>query len=97
MTRIALLTETERDAAVGSLPDWRLTDDRTAITRNFRFADFNAAFGFMTQVALLAERADHHPDWSNSWNRVEITLTTHAAGGLTTRDIALATAIDALR
>ncbi len=93
---IARLTDPEREAALAVLPEWTLRDDGLAIVRRFRFADFGAAFGFMTRVALLAEKADHHPEWSNVWNRVEITLTTHDAGGLSTRDVAMAKAIDAL-
>jgi 4a-hydroxytetrahydrobiopterin dehydratase len=76
-------------------PGWRLSDDGLAITRRFVFADFNAAFGFMTRVALAAERADHHPEWSNVYNRVDIRLTTHDAGGVTERDFALAAVADA--
>ncbi len=91
-----LLSDAEREAALESLPDWRWDEERRAIARSFRFADFSAAFGFMTRVALAAEQADHHPDWSNSWNRVEIALTTHSAGGLTQKDIDLASRIDAL-
>ena len=90
------LSDAERADALDGLPDWDLDDSRDAISRSFKFKDFNEAFGFMTRVALLAERANHHPDWSNVWNRVDILLTTHDAGGLTTRDIALAQAIDAL-
>ena len=85
-----------RDAALESLPKWRLSDDGLAIERSFKFADFSEAFGFMTRVALLAEKADHHPEWTNGWNRVDIALTTHDASGLTNRDLALAKAIDAL-
>lgn len=75
-------------------PGWRLSDDGVAIARQFKFADFREAFSFMTQVALAAERADHHPEWSNVYNRVDIRLTTHDAGGLTERDFALAAAVD---
>ncbi len=85
-----------RTALARDLPDWVMADDRDAITRTFRFADFNAAWGFMARVALLAEKQDHHPEWSNVWNRVEITLSTHDAGGLSVRDVMLARAIDAL-
>ena len=91
---IAQLTDTERAAALAALPAWTLREDGLAITRIFRFADFAEAFGFMTRVAILAEKADHHPEWFNVYNRVEITLTTHDAGGLSTRDVALAGAID---
>lgn len=93
---IARLTEQERSAALSRLPGWQLDTAREAIRRSLRFADFSAAFGFMTQVALAAEKLDHHPEWSNVWNRVEISLTTHDAGGLTTRDVALAEIIERL-
>lgn len=78
------------------LPGWTPAAGRDAIARTFRFKDFSEAWGFMARVALLAEKHDHHPEWSNVWNRVEITLTTHDAGGLSARDVALARAIDAL-
>ena len=90
------LTEAERDAALAALPEWRLRADGLAIERALKFADFNEAFGFMTRVALLADKHDHHPEWSNVYNRVAITLTTHDAGGLSERDVAMARAIDAL-
>lgn len=93
---IAQLDEAARAALPATLPAWRLAEGRDALTRSFRFADFSEAFGFMARVALLAEKQDHHPEWSNVWNRVEITLTTHDAGGLSARDVALARAIDAL-
>ena len=77
--------------ALKSLPDWRVADDaRPALTRTLRFADFNAAFGFMTRVALTADKMDHHPEWSNVYDRVEVLLTTHDAGGVTDKDVALA-------
>jgi 4a-hydroxytetrahydrobiopterin dehydratase len=76
-------------------PDWQLSDDGLAITRQFKFADFRQAFAFMTHVALAAERADHHPEWSNVYNRVNLRLTTHDAGGVTERDFALAAVADA--
>lgn len=82
-------------AALGAeLPEWRLDGER--LLRSFRFRDFVEAFGFMSRVALLAERADHHPEWSNVWNKVDIALTTHDAGGLSQRDVALARQIDAI-
>lgn len=81
-------------AALAALPDWTFDPGRHAIGRTLRFADFNAAFAFMTRVALQAERADHHPEWRNVYDRVEIVLTTHDAGGLTERDLALARFID---
>ena len=90
------LTDAERDEALGALPEWRLRDDGLAIERELKFADFNEAFGFMTRVALLADKQDHHPEWFNVWNRVEITLTTHDAGGLSARDVKLAKAIEGL-
>lgn len=84
-------------AALGrDLPRWAMVEGRDAIARTFRFADFSAAWGFMARVALLAEKQDHHPEWFNVWNRVEITLSTHDAGGLSKRDVALAQAIDVL-
>jgi 4a-hydroxytetrahydrobiopterin dehydratase len=93
---LAQLTEAERGAALASLSEWSLRDDKLAIVRRFKFADFGEAFAFMTRVALIAEKADHHPEWSNVYNRVEITLTTHDAGGLSRRDVEMAGAIDAL-
>jgi len=93
---ITELTEAEREAALAELPEWSLAREGKAIARSFRFADFSAAFGFMTRVALLADKADHHPEWSNVYNRVEIELTTHDAGGLSVRDVAMAKAIDRL-
>ncbi len=83
-----------REALARDLPGWTLVEGRDAILRRFRFADFSAAWGFMARVALLAEAQDHHPEWSNVWNRVEIILTTHDAGGLSARDLRLAKAID---
>jgi len=90
---IAKLNENEIGARLAALPGWQRQGD--GIERRYKFADFTAAFAFMTRVALLAEKADHHPEWSNVWNRVDIRLTTHDAGGLTARDFALAAAIDA--
>lgn len=91
-----LLSDEERVALLASLNGWSEGADGRSITRSFSFPDFVGAFGFMTRVALLAEKADHHPDWSNSYNRVEISLTSHDAGGLTDRDARLARAIDGL-
>lgn len=93
---VARLTEAEVAALLAELPQWALSRGGAAIARSFRFRDFSEAFAFMTRVALLAEQADHHPEWSNVYNRVEITLTTHDADGLSQRDAALAQAIDAL-
>ncbi|MBS0254118.1 MAG: 4a-hydroxytetrahydrobiopterin dehydratase [Proteobacteria bacterium] len=91
---IPRLTDAETAALLAELPGWNLRDDGLAITRSFKFADFNAAFGFMTRVALYADKADHHPEWFNVYNRVEITLTTHDAGGLSARDAAMARVIE---
>lgn len=86
-----------RALALADLPEWTVVSEAAeGISRRFTFADFNAAFGFMSRVALLAEKADHHPEWSNVYNRVDILLTTHDAGGLSQRDIDLAKAIEAL-
>lgn len=88
------LSEAERADALEALDEWEHDEARDAITRTITFSDFAEAFGFMARVALVAEKMDHHPEWSNVWNRVEILLTTHDAGGLSTRDIVLAEAID---
>ena len=89
----AKLTGAARTQALASLPKWQEVPGRDAIKRSLKFADFNQAWGFMTRVALAAEAMDHHPDWSNSWNKVTINLVTHSAGGLTANDVALATKI----
>ena len=91
---IPQLTDGERIEALSHLPGWDLRQDKAAISRNFQFRTFSQAFAFMTRVALLAEQQDHHPEWSNVYNRVSITLTTHDAGGLSARDIKMAQAID---
>ena len=90
------LTGAERDAALAELAaaGWAHEPGRDAVSKAFRFKDFNAAFGWMTRVALLAEKADHHPEWSNVYNRVSVTLTTHDAGGLTVLDLDMARAMD---
>lgn len=93
---VAKLTEAERSALPDLAPLWTLQESRGAITRSFIFKDFSAAWGFMSRVALLAEQQDHHPEWSNVYNKVDITLTTHDAGGLSARDIRMAKAIDQL-
>ena len=93
---IPRLSDSEVAALLTELPDWILRADGKALERGFKFADFNAAFGFMTRVALYADKHDHHPEWSNVYNRVEITLTTHDAGGLSQRDAAMARAIAAM-
>lgn len=90
------LDDAERAGLAQRLPQWRVLPDRDAIARTFKFKDFNAAFGFMTRAALVAEKMDHHPEWFNVYNRVDVTLSTHDAGGLTGRDVALAEAMDKL-
>jgi 4a-hydroxytetrahydrobiopterin dehydratase len=90
------LTEAETTGLTSRLPGWTLSNGDKAIRREFRFRDFNEAWGFMTRVALLAEKQDHHPDWSNVWNTVRIELSTHDAGGLTANDVKLAEAINGL-
>jgi 4a-hydroxytetrahydrobiopterin dehydratase len=93
---VAKLDLAERAAALRELRDWREAKGRDAIERSFTFKDFTEAWGFMAKVALLAEKQNHHPEWFNVWNRVDITLSTHDAGGLSQRDVKLAKAIDAL-
>lgn len=90
------LNEAERSEALAALPQWRPRADGLAIEREFKFRDFSEAFAFMARVALIAEKHDHHPEWSNVYNRVAITLTTHDAGGLSDRDVTMARAIDGL-
>ncbi|MEI9983453.1 MAG: 4a-hydroxytetrahydrobiopterin dehydratase [Aliidongia sp.] len=90
------LSGVARDQALAELAGWTLVQGRDAIQKSFRFKDFNQAFGFMAQVALLAEKADHHPEWFNVYNKVDIVLTTHDADGLSARDVKLAKAIDAV-
>ncbi|HEY0625693.1 MAG TPA: 4a-hydroxytetrahydrobiopterin dehydratase [Allosphingosinicella sp.] len=89
------LGSAERAEALAGLPDWSWDETRDGISRSFAFCDFSEAFAFMTRVALAAEKADHHPEWSNVWNKVDILLTTHSAGGLTRKDIDLARTIEA--
>ena len=91
---MSLLTGEERAEALSGLPGWTYDEERRGIGRTVRFADFSEAFAFMARVALAAEKADHHPDWSNAWNRVDILLTTHSASGLTGKDVALAGEIE---
>lgn len=88
------LTESERERLLPTLDGWTFDPERDGIRKQYRFGDFTQAFAFMTRVALLAEKADHHPEWSNVYNRVDILLTTHDANGLSMRDISLAQAID---
>lgn len=91
---MAKLESGARQAALTELPQWRDVQGRNAIARKFEFRDFNTAFGFMTRVALLAEKLDHHPEWSNVYRTVEVTLTTHDAGGVTDNDIRMARAME---
>ena len=81
-------------AAIARLEGWHAAEGRDAIEKEFKFKDFNAAFGFMVRVALYAERNDHHPEWFNVYNRVEVTLTTHDSGGVSDKDVALAHFMD---
>ena len=85
-----------RADALGGLAGWQEVDGRDAISRTFKFANFDEAFGWMTQVAKVAEEMNHHPEWFNVWNRVDVTLSTHDAGGLTELDVALAKRMDEL-
>jgi 4a-hydroxytetrahydrobiopterin dehydratase len=93
---MAVLTASEREEALAGLAGWSPDEGRNGIARSFTFADFGEAFAFMTRVALAAEKADHHPDWSNVWNRVDILLSTHSAGGITAKDMKLAARIEAI-
>jgi 4a-hydroxytetrahydrobiopterin dehydratase len=90
------LTGAARAAALAKLTGWTEVDGRDAISRKFTFKDFNEAFGFMARAALIAEKLDHHPEWFNVYNRVEVTLATHDAGGVTERDLTLAQEMDRL-
>jgi 4a-hydroxytetrahydrobiopterin dehydratase len=83
-----------RQSALRDLPQWKEVQGRDAISKRFEFKDFNAAFGFMSRAALVAEKMDHHPEWFNVYNKVDVTLSTHDAGGLTEKDIALAKAME---
>jgi 4a-hydroxytetrahydrobiopterin dehydratase len=94
MTMPKRLSTAARDEALATLTGWRLTEGREAIAKRFVFRDFSEAFGFMTRVALLAETMDHHPEWSNVYKTVEVTLSTHDADGLTELDVKLARAMD---
>lgn len=94
----ALLSAEEKAAALDTLPGWAMAEGRDAIEKSFKFSDFNAAFAFMTRAAATAEEMDHHPEWFNVYNRVDVTLTTHDAGqgesGVTEKDIRLARAME---
>ena len=90
------LSDEARKAALAKLDRWTEVAGRNAISRKFTFRDFNEAFGFMARAALIAEKLDHHPEWFNVYNKVEVTLATHDAGGVTERDLALAEAMNRL-
>ena len=90
------LARSDAESAFGKLDGWEFDRDGDAIRKVFKFADFSEAWGFMNRVALIAESADHHPEWFNVYNKVDITLTTHDAGGLSERDVTMAKAIEAL-
>jgi 4a-hydroxytetrahydrobiopterin dehydratase len=90
------LTGSTRRSALAKLDGWSEVEGRDAITKKFAFKDFNEAFGFMARAALIAEKLDHHPEWFNVYNKVEVTLATHDAGGVTERDVNLAEAMDRL-
>jgi 4a-hydroxytetrahydrobiopterin dehydratase len=94
MGRPTLLTGKEREKSRSSLNGWSDVEGRDAIRKTFKFKDFNEAFGFMTRVALIAEKMDHHPEWTNVYNRIDVTLSTHSAGGLTELDTELARKMD---
>ena len=93
---MTVLSEAERASALEGLDGWEAHDSGKAIRRAFKFKDFSEAFGFMTRAALAAEAMNHHPDWSNSWNRVDVSLTSHDAGGVTRRDFELASKLNGL-
>ena len=93
---IAQLTEDERTQALADLPNWTYDNDRGALFRHLELADFSAAIGLMMRIAIEAEKADHHPEWANVYNRIDIWLTTHDTGGVSERDVRLARAIDIL-
>lgn len=92
----AKFSDSQRKKALKDLKGWKVWEDRDAIWKTYKFKNFVEAFGFMSSSALIAERMDHHPEWSNVYNKVEVTLTTHDAGGLTQNDIDLAKAMDRL-
>ncbi len=92
----AKLAGKARTLALASIKGWKKVRGRDALQKSFKFADFNEAWGFMTRVAMAAEKADHHPEWSNVYNKVEIVLSTHEAGGLSEKDVALAKVIDSV-
>ena len=87
-------TDQEIDASLTALPGWTRVAGRPAIAKSYKWADFSEAWAFMSRVALLAEKMDHHPEWLNVWNRVDITLTTHDAGGVSLLDLTMAAGIE---
>jgi len=91
-----ILSKSDRASALAKLKGWHEADGGKAITKTFAFDDFSGAFGFMARVALIAEKMDHHPDWSNSYDKVVVRLSTHSAGGVTDADVLLAEAMDAI-
>ncbi len=91
---VDLLSGPERAKALAGLDGWQEVEGRDALAKTYKFKDFNAAFGWMSRVAMIAEQLDHHPEWFNVWNKIDVTLATHEAGGVTERDIALATRMD---
>ena len=93
---MTVLGQSERDAALAGLEGWCFDEGRNGIAKSFTFADFGEAFAFMTRVALEAEKADHHPEWSNVWNKVDVLLSTHSDGGVTAKDMKLAAKIEAI-
>ncbi len=97
MSRPAKLDAAARAAALASLPDWREVPGRDAITRTFKLKDFSEAWGFMSRAALAAESMNHHPEWTNVYNKVQIRLSTHDSGGITAADFKLAAKIEAVR
>ena len=88
------LNQNAIEKALGTLDGWRKSDDHIGLEKTFQFSDFNAAFGFVARVALAADKMDHHPEWSNVWATVDITLSTHDCDGLSSRDVELARFID---
>ena len=93
---VTKLNDAARATLPAALPNWGMVEGRDAIQRSYSFKDFSSAWGFMARVALLAEAQDHHPEWLNVYNRVDVTLTTHDAGGLSAKDVTLARAMDAI-
>ncbi len=91
---MAVLTDTERAELLPALDGWAMVEGRDALHKRFAFGDFVEAFGWMTRIALVAERLNHHPEWSNSYRHVDVTLATHDSGGLTRRDVELAQRMD---